>query len=135
PGLNPPCSLAPVEMRRGGNNYTYHAEVVPWLWLMTNSNGGAAERYEYEDFGDPHVMDGSGTPLPSSAIGNPYLFKGMRFDGESGLYLMSTFWDWWKDYEYLYMFDPKIGASLQRESSHAVNGWRTGGARCNIFPP
>jgi len=33
------------------------------------------------------------------------------------------------------MFDPKIGASLQREPAHAVNGWRTGGARCNIFPP
>ena len=118
-------SFAPIEMRRGGVNYTYQMEMVPWLWLMTNSGGAAVERYDYEDFGDPHISDGSGNPLPSSAIGNPYLFKGMRFDGESALYTWSfgagprqTI-----DLAASFSYDPKIGASLQRESSHAVNAW------------
>ena len=126
-----PCgwySLAPVEIRRGGTNYTYPVRIVnPFaldkIYLLTNSGGTAAERYDYEDFGDPHIFDGSGNPLPSSAIGNPYLFKGMRFDGESGLYLSAPTGigediERWSSFT---MFDPKIGASLQRESNHAVN--------------
>ncbi|MGZ5553378.1 MAG: hypothetical protein ACXWHF_07045, partial [Chthoniobacterales bacterium] len=121
-------STAPIEIRRGGVNYAYHAEVVPWLWLMTNSSGAAAERYDYEDFGDPHVFDGSGTPLITSAIGNTYLFKGMRFDAESGLYCITKNLDC--SSPSFFNFDPKIGASLQRESNHAVNGW--GGVLCAI---
>jgi hypothetical protein len=114
-------------MRRGGNNYTYHMEMVPWPWLMTNGSGAAAERYDYEDFGDPHILDGAGAPLLSSAIGNPYLFGRRRFDGESGLYLCrggDGDHDFNRDcLSCLYMFDPKIGASLQRESHHAFCAW------------
>jgi YD repeat-containing protein len=118
----------PIEMRRGGTNSTYHVEMVPWIWLVTNSSGGAAERYDYDDFGLPQFFDALGTPLTQSAIGNPYLFKRMRFDSESRLYTWSfgagprqTI-----DLTACFLFDPTIGASLQRESSHAVNGWSGG---------
>ncbi len=121
--LDPRYSLAPVEMRRAGNNFTYvgaGSDVA--IWPLTNPAGGAAERYEYEDFGDPHFFDGSGNPLPASAIGNPYLFNGMRFDGESGLYCtVSKAIDYSSPDLFLMNFDPKIGASLQRESTHVTN--------------
>ncbi len=130
----------PAEMRRNGVNYTYHMEVVPSFWLLTDASGTAAERYDYEDFGDPHIFDGTGASLSSSAIGNPYLFEGMRFDGESGLYCTLRDRDitnnvsrhvlrdrnLTNDPPYHRLFDPKIGATLQRESSHAVKGWSSG---------
>lgn len=129
----------PVEMRRGGNNFTIPPSLSrPWVFVLTNASGAAVERYDFEDFGDPHFFDGAGTPIPSSAIGNPYLFRGMRFDGESGLYCIRDRdtrndtcrsviqdRDTRNDTCICSMFDPRIGATLQRESSHAVNGWRS----------
>jgi len=40
------------------------------------------ERYDYSDFGDPKVLDLNYTPVSgnTSAIGNPYLFTGRRWD-------------------------------------------------------
>lgn len=125
--------LGAVEMRRSGTNSTYHMEVVPWLWLMTNNSGSAAERMEFEDFLDPHFFNGAGGSIPNSAIGNPYLFGGMRFDAETGLYQAryagGQRTEQW-NVQVSLMFDPKIGASLQRESSHATNVNSVG-----ILPP
>ncbi len=121
--IRPPDTLEgtvidpPVEMRRGGNNFT-----IPRLsniWLIMNASGAAVERYDYDDFRSP--LDGSGAPLSSSAVGNPYLFKGMRFDAESGLYCITKTVDCASPS--FFNFDPKIGATLQREPSHAVNAW------------
>lgn len=50
----------------------------------------------------------------------------MRFDGESGLYAITIVPSDRGPIRLVnkhVMFDPKIGASLQRESSHAVNAW------------
>ena len=51
----------------------------------------------------------------------------MRFDAESGLYCNAIVdigaFEYDKPAFTITMFDPKIGASLQRESSHAVTGW------------
>jgi len=45
-------------------------------------------RYEYGDFGAPQFLtsDGSTTTATTSAYGNPYLFHGMEWDPETGLY-------------------------------------------------
>jgi YD repeat-containing protein len=106
-----------IEMRRSGNNFTFDMSASSSIWLVTNASGAPAERYDYEDYGDPHIFNPSGTPLTSSAIGNPYFFRGMRFDSETGLYLgVSSM-----------MFDPKIAASLEREPTHATNVWPANG--------
>jgi hypothetical protein len=49
------------------------------------------ERYDYADFGAPAFFDGSGSAIPGSAVGNVYLFGGMEYDSESGLYVPGSF--------------------------------------------
>jgi RHS repeat-associated protein len=46
------------------------------------------ERYEYSAFGQTTVRDGGGTPRsPNETLyGNPYMFTGRQWDGETGLY-------------------------------------------------
>jgi len=62
---------------------------------LTDDTGAVVERYEYGDFGEPQFLapdgsaltDAGGTPVTSSPAGNPYLFHGMQWDNETGLYL------------------------------------------------
>ena len=62
------------------------------------------ETYEYDAFGDVSIYDPNDTLLTQSAIGNPYMFTGRRFDSESGLYY----------YRYR-MFNPTIGRFMQSD--------------------
>jgi len=59
---------------------------------VTDGSGNVVERYEYTDFGDPTVLDLNYDPVAGneSAIGNPYLFTGRRYDPETGLYWYRT---------------------------------------------
>ena len=58
------------------------------------------------DYGVPHVTDGSGAPLPHSAIGNPHLFGSRWFDSATELYSDGAA-----------AFDPHAGRSLARDGS------------------
>ncbi len=73
-------------MRRGGTDYYYHCDDLGNVMAVTDETGAVVERYEYEDFGKPAFFDGAGAPLAGSAIGNPYLFTGQRYDAETGWY-------------------------------------------------
>jgi RHS repeat-associated protein len=53
---------------------------------LSEEDGVAVERYDYEDFGTPLFFDSSGTPVPASISFNAFLFSGLRSDPESGLY-------------------------------------------------
>lgn len=70
-------------MRRGGDFY-FNQDDLFNVMAVSNAGGIAVERYEYGDFGKPSFFSGSGSPLPSSAIQNPWTFAGRRYDGESG---------------------------------------------------
>jgi len=62
---------------------------------LTDGNGAVLERYEYDDFGFPTfltsdgavVVGSDGLPVTASPLGNPFLFRGMFWDGETALYL------------------------------------------------
>jgi YD repeat-containing protein len=62
---------------------------------LTDSDGAVVERYAYSDFGKPQFLEPDGSPLTdpvgipvtSSPLGNAYLFHGMQWDSETGLYL------------------------------------------------
>lgn len=75
-----------LAMRRGGTDHYYHCDDMHNVMAMTDSAGTVVERYEYQDFGDPEFHDGAGGAISGSAIGNPYLFTGRRFDPETGWY-------------------------------------------------
>jgi YD repeat-containing protein len=75
-----------VQMRRGSNDYFYHCDDQGNVMALTDELGNVAERYDYGDFGVPQFFNAGGTPIPESAVGNPYLFAGLRYDSEVGYY-------------------------------------------------
>jgi RHS repeat-associated protein len=77
-------------MRRGAADFWYHADDLGSVRALTDGAGLAVERYEYGDFGQPKILDGSGREIGRSTVGNPYLFTGQRYDPETGLYAFRT---------------------------------------------
>jgi RHS repeat-associated protein len=73
-------------MRRGAVNYFYHADDLHNVMAVTSGVGIVVERYEYQDYGQPEFFTGGGAPIGASAIGNPLLFTGRRYDQATGWY-------------------------------------------------
>lgn len=66
--------------------YTYTPRQQVENEQYPDGTGAIVERYEYDVYGDVTIFDGSDNVLASSAIGNPYLFTGRRYDPESDNY-------------------------------------------------
>ena len=77
-----------LTMNRGGSNYYYHGDDMHNVVKLTDSAGLVVEGYDYGDYGSPEFYDASGvlTTATTSALGNPYLFTGRRWDEELGYY-------------------------------------------------
>ncbi|RLE17655.1 MAG: hypothetical protein DRJ50_13810, partial [Actinobacteria bacterium] len=95
-----------LTMRRSSTDYFYHADDLYSVLAITDADGNVVERYEYEDYGQPTVLNEFGDVLPESAVDNRYLFTGRRYDPETGLYLHGT--------RYL---DPAAGRFTTRDPS------------------
>jgi RHS repeat-associated protein len=93
-----------VSMERGGNRYYYYANSLGSTSHVANSAGNLVERYEYDAYGNVSFFNGAGASISTSAIGNPYLYTGQRFDKESGLY-------YYKSRHY----SARLGRFLQRD--------------------
>ena len=98
-----------LSMRRGGQNYFYHADDLQNVLKVTDAAGQVVEQYAYGDYGAPEVRDGAGALRAQSAIGNPYLFTGREYDPESGLYYYRT-----------RHLDPRAGRFVSRDS---IGAW------------
>jgi len=85
-------------------DYYYHTDDLYNVMAVTDGNGTVVERYEYGDYGTPLIVAPDGTVLGGSAIGNPYLFTGRRYDPESG----------WYNYRTRYL-DPQSGKFATRD--------------------
>lgn len=97
-------NFAPAVVNHGGATQTHHADPAGSVMLITNAAGSPAERYDYQDFGDPQFFSAAYVPLAGSLLGNPILFHGHRYDTESG---------------YIHIprcsyFDPKTGSWIIR---------------------
>ncbi|MHC4498255.1 MAG: RHS repeat-associated core domain-containing protein [Planctomycetota bacterium] len=93
-----------LNMQRGPNSYFYHTDDIYNVMAVTDTNGLVLERYEYQDYGEPNFFDSTGGPIAASAIGNPYLFSGRRYDDETGWYYCRS--------RYL---DPRAGRFITHE--------------------
>ncbi|MBK9337908.1 MAG: hypothetical protein IPM98_15720 [Lewinellaceae bacterium] len=100
-----------LTMQRGGQIYYYHTNALGSVTQITNTAGAVVEQYEYDAYGKVSFFNGSYSPLASSAIGNPHLFTGQRYDAESGLYF----------YKARY-YSPVLGRFLQRDPLGYVDG-------------
>ncbi len=87
------------------NVFYYHTDDMHNTMAVTDETGAVVERYEYEDYGEPSFFDSTGGPITASAIGNPYLFTGRRYDTESGWYNSGASY-----------FDPIAGRFITRQS-------------------
>ena len=77
-----------LTMRRGGEDYYYHADDLGNVMKLTDADGQVVEGYDYGDYGAPEFYDENGAPVSATAsvVGNPYLFNGRRWDPELGYY-------------------------------------------------
>ncbi|XZE34771.1 RHS repeat domain-containing protein [Pirellulaceae bacterium SH501] len=62
------------------------------ITAVTTSSGSVAERYAYTAYGQPTILDGSGSVLSSSAINNRYTYTGREWDQTLGLYHFRARW-------------------------------------------
>ncbi|WP_133063306.1 hypothetical protein [Sedimentisphaera salicampi] len=53
--------------------------------VYSTEPNGIAERYSYDAYGSVSITDPNGQPLDESAVGNPYMFTGRRYD--AGMWL------------------------------------------------
>jgi RHS repeat-associated protein len=59
---------------------------------ITNSSAGVVERYAYQAYGEPTILDASASVLSSSSIDNRYTYTGREWDGTVGLYHFRARW-------------------------------------------
>lgn len=94
-----------LTMRRGGTEYHFHTDDLYNVMAATGAGGTVVERYDYGDYGVPEFYAPGGNPRAQSAIGNPNLFTGRRYDPETGWYYYRT-----------RHLDPKAGRFTTRDS-------------------
>jgi len=107
-----------LTMDRGGQTYYYHPNALWSVSALSDSTGTPVERYAYDAYGAPAVMDGNYNPVapnswgaPHSLKGNPWLFTGSRLDEETGLHCDRARY-----------YDPLKGRFLQRDPLGYVAG-------------
>ena len=81
--------------------YFYHFDGQGNVIALSNSSGNVVEEYEYDVYGLVSVQS-LGQTWDRSQYGNPYLFTGRRWDGDTGLY-----------YYRARMYSPDLGRFLQ----------------------
>jgi|GEM_PF-5248350 len=94
--------------------YYYHYDGLGSVIALSNINGDIVEAYSYDVFGTPTIYTAAGsdgqwrtsddTTANASAIGNPYMFTGRRYDDETGLY-----------YYRARMYAPELGRFMQTD--------------------
>ena len=99
----------------GGTVHYYHRNQQYSITAITSSAGSIAERYAYNAYGEPSILDGSGSVIANSAINNRYSYTGREWDATVGLYHFRARW-----------MSPKSGRFITRDPI----GYRSGS---NLF--
>jgi RHS repeat-associated protein len=76
----------------GGTLVYFHRNHQYSITAVTTSAGAIAERYAYSAYGQPTILDGSGSVLSSSATNNRYTYTGREWDATLGLYHFRARW-------------------------------------------
>jgi RHS repeat-associated protein len=79
--------------------------------LLTDSNGGILEQYEYDAFGQPYFFNSTAQPLNSSTFGNRFLFTGREWLSDLKVY----------DFRHR-MYQPELGRFMQPDPKHFEAG-------------
>jgi RHS repeat-associated protein len=90
----------------------YHRNQQYSITAMTTSTGAVAERYAYTAYGQPTILNASGTVLTNSAFGNRYTYTGREWDETLGLHHFRARW-----------MSPLAGRFLGRDPIGYVGGY------------
>ncbi|MDD5134583.1 MAG: RHS repeat-associated core domain-containing protein, partial [Phycisphaerae bacterium] len=107
PGIDEPIMMIDAS---SGSRYYYHFDGLGSVAALSNNGGSLVEKYVYDAFGKcrfytlTHPTGWTWLIEQVSAVGNPYLFTGRRFDRESGNY-----------YYRARYYSPSIGRFLQTD--------------------
>ncbi len=104
PGID---NLLALTVHDGQTSETYYAvtDHLGTVHALVDDNGNVSESYRYDAFGNVlGVFDANGQPLPSSGIGNRYLFQGREYSWATGLYNFRARW-----------YDPLTGRWLSND--------------------
>ena len=85
----------PVVRKAAGTSGTihyYHRNQQFSITAVTTSSGSVAERYAYTAYGQPTILDSSGSILASSSLGNRYTYTGREWDQTLSLYHFRARW-------------------------------------------
>lgn len=103
-------------MNDGANDYYYvHDHLYSPVALVYAGTGAVIERYEYDAYGNPYILDAQYAPRTTSLYGNHYYFTGRRLDELDCGNLKVI------HYRARY-YDPWIGRFLSYDSSCYVDG-------------
>ncbi len=86
------ASVGPSPDEATTATWRYHRNQQYSITAVTTSSGSVAERYAYTAYGQPTILDGSGSVLSSSAINNRYTYTGREWDATLGLYHFRARW-------------------------------------------
>ena len=88
----------------GGTIHYYHRNQQFSINAVATSAGAIAERYAYSAYGEPTILDASGSVIANSTINNRYSYTGREWDGTVALYHFRARW-----------MSPKTGRFLGRD--------------------
>jgi hypothetical protein len=76
----------------GGTIHYYHRNQQYSVYAVTTSAGAVTERYAYSAYGQPTILDISGSQIVSSTISNRYCYNGREWDPIVGLNQITAKW-------------------------------------------
>jgi RHS repeat-associated protein len=94
PGIDQPVSM--IEVADANATYYYHFDALGSVVALSDSAGDTVQTYQYSVYGEVAVEDANHP--------NPYMFAGVRYDIEIGLY-----------YNRARYYNPFMGRFLQRD--------------------
>jgi len=103
-------SQTPVSFTRNGTLHHLLADDLGSTRVAAMSNGQVLESCDYDDFGVVSFFDVSGAPFPTSRIGNPIVFRGMRLESWDGVETLQGT---------SMLYDASAGRAVQRDPAFA----------------
>ncbi len=91
--------------------YYYHRNQQYSITALTDTAGGVVERYAYDAYGTPTIMDASGVVRATSALSNPFQYTGRYADSTLNLYYFRARY-----------YSPTLGRFLSRDPLGYVDG-------------
>jgi len=75
-----------IKAKKEDGDYYYHTNQLGSVIAITDNSGLMIEEVQYDAFGGFSMLNKAGEEIKESSIGNPFLFAGLYYDYETGLY-------------------------------------------------